>query len=244
MTIVQRVNVSALATKVIMSESGVPPPSPLLTDLVSYWKLDEVGGERSDSHSTNNLTDNNTVASIAGKISLAIDNVKVDQDYLNHVDNAELNVAGNQDFTVAFWFWNEAANTTDAWVTKYTGGGTNQDQYLVYYANGARFIIRAVDNTAVTVISSLGILAPGAWRFIVCWRDGVNANLQIDNGIIDSQPWIKDTKNSAVDFRIGRFGAASYSNSRIDEVGLWKRTLTIAERAELWNGGAGLTYPF
>jgi hypothetical protein len=221
-----------------------PSVSPLLTDLVSYWKLDEAAGQRNDSHSANHLTDNNTVASIAAKINLGIDNVKVDLDYLNHVDNAELNIAGNQDFTFAFWWWNEAQFTTDALVTKYTGGGTNQDQFLIYYTNAIRFIIRAVDNTSVNVASSLGALVPGQWRFVVCWRDGVNANVQINNGVIDSLPWVKDTKNSAVDFRIGRFGGASYSNSRIDEVGFWKRTLTVAERAELWNGGAGLSYPF
>lgn len=219
-------------------------PSPLLDNLISYWKLDEAAGQRNDSHSTNHLTDNNTVASIAGKINLGIDNVKVDTDWLSHVDNAELNIAGNQDFTIAFWWWNEAAFTTDALVTKYTGGGTNQDQFLIYYVNLISFIIRAVDNTAVTVNSSLGWLPAGQWRLVICWRDGVNASLQIDNGVIDSQPWIKDTKNSAVDFRIGRWGGASYSNARIDEVGFWKRVLTVAERAELWNGGAGLTYPF
>jgi len=238
---VQRVNAPAFGTEVIVPGGAA---SSLLNGLISYWKLDEAAGQRNDSHSTNHLTDNNTVASVAGKIGLAIDNVKVDQDFLNHVDNAELNVAGNQDFTIAFWFWNEAQFTTDAWVTKYTGGGTNQDQYLIYYNNVVRFIIRAADNSTVNVVSSLGALAPGVWRFIVCWRDGINASLQINNGVIDSLPWVKDTKNSAVDFRIGRFGAASYSDSRIDEVGFWKRALTAGERATLWNGGAGRTYPF
>ena len=30
----------------------------------------------------------------------------------------------------------------------------------------------------------------------------------------------------------------------IDEVGLWRRVLTPAERTTLYNCGAGLTYPF
>ena len=30
----------------------------------------------------------------------------------------------------------------------------------------------------------------------------------------------------------------------VDELGLWNRVLTSGEMTNLWNGGAGLTYPF
>jgi hypothetical protein len=45
---------------------------------------------------------------------------------------------------------------------------------------------------------------------------------------------------------IGRGGVASpqYHDGRIDEVGIWKRVLTAAERTQLYNGGLGYTYPF
>jgi hypothetical protein len=33
-------------------------------------------------------------------------------------------------------------------------------------------------------------------------------------------------------------------NGMVDEVGFWKRVLTPAERAEIYNSGAGKTYPF
>ena len=219
-------------------------PSPLLTDLVSYWTMDEASGQRNDSHSTNHLTDNNTVGSQAGIISNGTDFVKGDSDFLSHVDNAELDVNGDVDFTIAFWFRLEAQFTTDALVSKYTGGGTNNDQWLIYYASLIRFIIRATDNTAVNLASSLGSLSINTWRYLVCWRDGVTANIQINDGTIDQAAWTKDTKDDAVDFRVGRFGAASYSNSGVDELGLWKRVLTSGERTQLYNGGAGLAYPF
>ena len=39
----------------------------LPTNLIAYWKLGEASGTRSDSKGSNNLTDNNTVTSAAGK---------------------------------------------------------------------------------------------------------------------------------------------------------------------------------
>ena len=38
-------------------------------------------------------------------------------------------------------------------------------------------------------------------------------------------------------------GYEQYFDGLIDEVGLWRRVLTAQERTDLWNGGAGLTYP-
>lgn len=227
------------------SAGGAVVLSPLLTNLISYWKLDEAtGAVRADSHNGNHLTDNNNVVQIAGKIANACDFTKASLNWLSHIDNASLNVAGLQDFTVAFWFDTGVTFSTHAWVTKYTGLGTNNDQYMIYYANVPRFIIRAFDNTAVNLASSVGWIASGAWHFCIAWWDGVNASIQIDNGVVDTLPWVKATKNDPVDFRIGRYGAVTYSDSNIDEVGFWKRVLTAPERAQLWNGGAGTTYPF
>lgn len=227
------------------SIGGVAIPSPLLTNLISYWKLDEVtGAARADSHNGNHLTDNANVVQVAGKIAFAADFTKASTNWLSHVDNASLNVAGLQPFTFAFWFDTGVQFATHAWLTKYTGGGSNADQFLIYYANVPRFIVRAFDNTAVNLASSVGAIAPGTWHLCVAWWDLVNVNIQIDNGVVDSLPWVKATKNDAVDFRIGRFGAASYSDSNIDEAGFWKRALLAAERTQLWNAGAGVTYPF
>jgi hypothetical protein len=42
-----------------------------LTNLISWWSLDEASGSRADKHGANTLTDNNTVLSAAGKKSNA-----------------------------------------------------------------------------------------------------------------------------------------------------------------------------
>ena len=39
-------------------------------------------------------------------------------------------------------------------------------------------------------------------------------------------------------------GAPFYVDGIIDEVGIWARSLSDAEVTQLYNAGAGLTYPF
>src|SRR4051794_40520428 len=89
-------------------------PSPLLANLVSYWKLDEASTgvapvTRNDSHGTNHLTDNNTVTSAAGKLGNAAQFTAANSESLSRIDNASLRF-GDEDFSLAFWFWPDVAS--------------------------------------------------------------------------------------------------------------------------------------
>src|SRR6267378_4108573 len=87
--------------------SGGGAGSSLITGLAGYWKLDEVSNgsapvTRVDSAGTNDLTDNNTTPSAAGKISNAINPLLANSEFLSHVSNATLQT-GNIDFTLTAW---------------------------------------------------------------------------------------------------------------------------------------------
>jgi len=52
--------------------------------------------------------------------------------------------------------------------------------------------------------------------------------------------------SQAMNYNIGKYGAtttASYTGA-LDELGIWNRSLAVSEINELWNSGAGFTYPF
>lgn len=226
--------------------AGAGALSPLLTDLISYWKMDEAAGaQRDDSTGTNHLTDNNNCGQVAGVISNAVEFDDAFNQYLSHVDNDSLGVAGNQDFTFAFWFNQRTAFALDYFISKWQGGGSNNDEYYIRWNNrNFQFAVRGTDNTTQTVTWGALLNIPPQWYFAVCWRDGVNIYVDIDNsGVPASAAWAKQQKNSTQDYYMGRLGG-TYSDTYIDECGFWKRVLTAAERTELWNGGAGLTYPF
>ena len=80
--------------------------SPLLTNLVSYWTLDEASGTRADSHGTNHLTPTNAPVGATGKIGNGCDFESSSAQYLSCASNPTLQT-GDVDFTIAAWVYVE-----------------------------------------------------------------------------------------------------------------------------------------
>ena len=80
----------------------------------------------------------------------------------------------------------------------------------------------------------------------MAWLDaGANTlNIQVNNGTIDSAAQTITPGDGAAEFEMGADRSINFMNGRIDSCSIWKRVLTPAERTTLWNGGAGLDYPF
>lgn len=222
--------------------------SSLLTSLVAYWKLDELSGTRVDATGRgNDLTDNNTVTQATGKVGSAGQFAAANSESLSHVDNADLSIDPSD--TVAAWVYLDTKTANRTIVAKANHPSTRE--FVLYYDFGAnRFIVDVVFGDAsnpVAVANSFGSPSTGVWYFVTGWLDSVlaTANIQINNGAIDSVA----TTGSPVDgngtFALGEWqNLGRYMDGRIDEVGLWKRVLTAAERTALYNGGAGRTHPF
>lgn len=210
-----------------------------LTDgLESYWPLDEASGTRADAHGANHLTDNNTVGSATGKIGNAALFVAANSENLSHADNASLSL-GDEDFTVAAWI--HTPPTIPGIGIIWDKGG----QALGYITS---------DNAGCIVFSTGGgdqfsgalSIVGNTWYYVICSFEAATNTKRI---------WINGTEwtaggspptDNANDFRIGSYstGTAFYYDGIIDEVGFWKRLLTTQEKTDLYNGGAGLTYPF
>lgn len=236
---------------------ALPEPSPalarpswLLTDsLVGYWKMDETSGTRADSSgNAYTLTDTNTVTSNTGKISNAAQYTAANSEDLRRSDNANLSGC-DCDFTISAWVYLDTKGTSRSIVSKYSTTGTNRE-YNLYFGNGAdRFRIE-VSNDGTNLVtldaSSLGSPATATWYFIVAWHDSVanTLNIQVNNGTVDSMAHTTGVNDGTANFMIGARTGTFYWDGRIDEVGMWKRVLSSAERAALWNSGAGCTHNF
>jgi hypothetical protein len=209
----------------------------LTDDLFGYWKLDEESGTRFDSASSNDLTDNNAVGSAAGILNGAAQFTAANNEYLSIADNPTLST-GDIDFTFTGWFNADSLQDATAILGKY---GTIQE-YIVRNEtlagnNNLRF--RVLDDTgtqSVNVISNVN-LSPNQWYFFAAWHDAVGdtANIQVNNGAIDTLPYSFGVIDGPTDFDLGRDASnAVYWNGRIDEVGFWKRLLTPKERRTLY----------
>ncbi len=218
-----------------------------LTDnLVSYWSLDEASGTRNDSHGANHLTDNNTVASAAGKIGNAGQFVRASSEYLSRADDATLS-AGDIDFSLTAWVYLDSKPGSQMTAVSKYGVGAEREWTLYWNSASDRFAFYCVGGAGENGMDATGAGAPtlGAWYFLIVWHDaaGNTLNLSVNNGTAASLAFTFGSQDSPAQFRIGsRADAGLHWDGRIDEVGFWKRVLTSAERTELYNGGAGLSY--
>lgn len=217
-----------------------------LTDqCVAYWKLDESSGNAFDSSPSGfTLTNTNTVSYGAGLINNGAD-------FTSTNTNKQLTIANNCGI-------NGGAITISVWINKYfdpstrqfvfCGSSVSQVMYYMEYLVGTgqlRIHRRRAPNTDVSITSVLSI-TDSIWHHVVLTYDGVTLAGYLDNVAITGASASGNGTSGLVSQT--SLGAASqlgnFSRSKIDEVGIWSRVLSISEVNDLWNGGAGIQLNF
>jgi len=230
----------------------------------SYWNLTESSGTRSDSHGSNDLTDNNTVTGTTGTGNHLTDNntvtsttgkrgtagqfTQANTEYLSHTDNADLST-GDIDFTYALWL--QIDPTVDSSITaKYRGTGDQREWYLRYSPGGTnrfKFLVSSDGTSGANVTidaDSFGAASASTWYFLVVWHDSVNnnINIQVDNGAIDTLAHSLGVNDSTAQFNMGAEDGGNTTEGIVDEAGFWKKVLSADEKTFLYNGGSGRSY--
>jgi hypothetical protein len=228
--------------------TGGAAPSPLLTDLVSYWKLDETAGTRIDSAGSNNLSDNGGVGSGIGKQG----NAAVFDGTARWLDTGvtarPFELRSGDTLTIAFWMYPTDNSATYSLLAKFSDVGTSGEYAIRRETSG---------NTLLRVYSSgsqdtAPVTTPiNTWSLIVAEIDGATSIPTIYNvgaGTSGTRSAIIYPTNHTKPLTVGAFISSTFGSDyyagRIDEVGIWSRVLTASERTQLYNGGAGITYPF
>lgn len=229
--------------------------STLLNNLVSYWTMDETSGTRYDAVGSKHLTDNNTVGYRAGINKNAALFVAAQTEYLSRDDYQV--TADNGSFTVSLWYYfaNAAANRAQGLFDVSHSWDALTTQVSIY--NGV------VDGTSLTVLISDGAgsyktalsnrsLTAG-WHHVVAWydssdrkiRESLDGNAPAGGEISDALAGVT-RYTTAEPLWIGRHtaGTVAYMEGAVDEVGVWSRVLTTAERASLYTGGIGRFWTF
>lgn len=224
--------------------------STLMVDILAYWKLDETTGDRIDSHGTNLLTANVAPSYTNGVISNAVRTSGPNNSGVRRVDGPVFD-RGDSDFTFAGWF---KLYLTNGFYYLLSKEGTSQYEYSLTYDNSTdRITWRIWSNCAGSgnrdvVASNFGSPGTNSANFIVMWFDTTNNVVGVS--VNDGTPNTTSTTNfpcaSTSTFYLCTvsFTGTPSINGYVDEVGYWSRVLTSAERTELYNSGAGKTYPF
>jgi head-tail adaptor len=215
-----------------------------LDELVAYWSLDEPGGVRRDRLGRANLTEHGGVGTAPGRVGRAATFQQVNSQYLGFTAAGLDTGAG--DFTLTAWI-NLSTVSQSIVVGKDAGNG--RDYVLdVTDLGRARFTASRSNKTAIVTSSGPDLVA-GTWYFLVAGYDASAAviSIQVNDGPVETASTVAVPVNvGAAEFRIGsNVGAsiADYFDGAIDEVGLWKRTLTPGERRAVYHDGAGLAPP-
>jgi len=223
----------------------------LLTNLVSYWKLDEASGDAIDSVGTNTLTANNAPGSTAGVVNGAR-TFSGDHQFFTIPTNPSVETGA---INFSFTAWATIANRTDyhPFISKFTESDPThiRDYQLAYDKDIDRIYFQVSGNgyslTKATA-NSLGSPALNTWYFLAGGYDYDHSYIWIS---VNGGP--KETTYFSGPVHIGnepfQIGGSNnplfgYEAGLMDEVSFWKRTLSANELTTLYNAGNGLSYDF
>ena len=213
----------------------------LTDDIISYYKLDNTTGVVFDMLGLNDGTNDGATRGVTGKINNAFD-----FDGIN--DNVNISAGinlSNKNFTISLWIANTYSLTTK---TKFIIGQGSPS------ANQAIFISRDKNTGKVNfgfisddLSSSTNLSTDGSFEHWVFTYDASTNNKSIYfNGSLDSDD-ISSADTSAIgEFIIGDWlGTVDETfEGRLDEIGIWNRSLSSSEVSQLYNSGVGLSFPF
>ena len=220
--------------------------SSLLTGIVAYWNMNEYSNgsgavTRNDSMGISNLTDVGLTTSAAGVVGLGASFVNAQQNRFTCPSNSALQT-GDIDWNSVLWVYPTAFITGGIIMQKVSGG--NKEYVIQTYNDGSILVY-----FGTKYIDGLVSITLNAWNMISFYHDSVNdlLGIQVNNSVAKTvaTSGVYPTPNSGV-FEIGgkSTDVSKTLSCYIDEVGIWKRLLTTAEKTQLWNSGGGKTYPF
>jgi len=210
---------------------------PLLVDLQAYWNLNNDGsGGVSLLDATgngNNFTSQGTGTTLGTGII----------DGCANFDGSGYFVSGatfSASSALTYAGWIKSTNIGEIGVWGQIGYGNASNGYRLLAIGGDIFFQAP---NADVVSTTGGTYNDGAWHYVVGIFDGTDFSLYVDNVLIGSASGT--TGPSSIPFFLNfSQDIGPLSVCSIDEVGAWTRAITPTEVGDLWNDGAGITYPF
>lgn len=219
-----------------------------LTDnIVNYWRFDEISGNAADAVSAKTLINNATTPYVAGKINNAASFTSGSSQYFNSNDNTVVNVTTG-DASWSLWY-NSASAATSAVLFSKRITATGDGYYCLLDASDRVFFEPAGTGGAHFIdVRGATDVADSNWHHIVVtWSNPSTAKVYID-GVDETVSLVSDTLdslNNTIQFTIGAESSiGQFIDGIIDEFGFWSRALSSSEVSQLYNAGAGLSYPF
>lgn len=231
----------------------------LKTDLVAYWPLDVVQGNKTPDLANGydftlmNMDDGDL---ITGKFGSALNFKKVDKAHLVRIHDAtdDLPASKNNSFTVAFWTKAIGIGQRDLRLFSEGNGSTGTPLFTIGTDNTAAgsnaldLYIRQPPSAETGHLKTATLPLDGVdWRHIAFVQtlqpDGTSTRKVYIDGVLDTLAIPSKAANQIFDMNITSVGAVvrsgdvAHIDGDIDEVVIWKRAITPAEITDLIANG-------
>lgn len=220
------------------------------TNLVSYYKLNETTGIVAiDSKGDNDGNNINSVSiNQTGKIGTSYGTFTTNK-YINlGTENADISFNYNVPFSVCTWFNTTTGTLNDIYLYLQASNNTKFGHSLYFSSNKLYF--NATKSASASYSSqSNSTFSPSTWYY-ACGVYGGTGSDQITlyiNGVLQTST---ATWGGGVvlppdfEFTVGNDTTTRSFPGTIDEFSIWNKALTQTDINDLYNSGAGLTYPF
>jgi hypothetical protein len=219
----------------------------LSDSLVHYWKLDESSDgsgavTRNDSVGTAHFTDNNTTPSATGLISNGCNFTDTSSESLSTTHLSDLDYTGAENISFSLWFKADSVTGVNTIFSKWANPVGKPQNYILY-TNGSTLTFGSLQDGAILTKASI---ATATWyHVVVTMSSSKNFAMIVNDGTPATGSSVGTpggTGSSSV--CVATNTTTNYYDGIVDEIGFWNKILSAAEITSLYNGGAGLAYPF
>jgi hypothetical protein len=231
----------------------------LRVGLVAYWPLNEnaSSGDVTAVDWTgrgNDLTSNNTVPSVTGKIGNAREFVAANSEFLSRASNTDLQF-GNGNWSISLWVQPRATGNVSGMFAVGKDASGARELTLGYNANTGnnsnQFSVTVFDTLNGVAVNFTEPADTSNANFVNLWFHVAVVN---NGGVVTlyrngvsrasaTRPGGATFNASTAAFNIGRrpfLGFENHFTGYVDEVAKWTRALSAAEITRLYNNGNGI----
>ncbi len=223
----------------------------LIDNIVSYWKFDETTGTTAvDSAGVNNGTLQAGTTFTAGKLNNCItqnsaSSVGIDAGTGNSLDFTQYPLSMSSWFKTSY---NSTVPNGRMMILSVQIPASPYDRYTLSVDPITGYLYITYSNTTNYLLATTTAYNDGLWHLVVGTISSTGVmRLYIDGILFSSTVTASGTLGTGKKVTIGINWDISTNNpwyGQIDELGIWSRALTSTEVTELYNGGAGIQYPF
>jgi hypothetical protein len=227
----------------------------LRAGLQAYYKFDNSGADDSK-HRRAVTSFVGTEAYAAGKLGNAYTIPSSGSNYAIGTSDAVLGFTGSgQPFTISLWALRDSASNTGLLVNKFLtpGGGFSQPDNdgwaLATTTSGEVGILIGGGgvNAGQQLQTGTGVFTTGSFHHVFVVSDGANISIYVNNVLEAGPTSVNEIFSAAhpvwIAMREDLTPSSFPFDGELDEIALWNRALSDAERAQLYNSGAGLSIP-